>query len=1112
MGSIENYNQLIAKLEGFRRKYYLNQLLRGSLLFVGSILALYLVLSISESELYFSSGVRRVMLIGFLASALTTLSLWIVRPILKLNHISRTISDEEAARVIGRHFAEVEDKLLNILQLKHQADTSSTTDLLLASIDQKARRISVVPFANAIHLSDNRKYLKYTLPPLAVLLFILLAAPNVLREGTKRLIHSGTEFEKPAPFQFHVVSGLSVVQFEDFDLTVKVSGQALPQEVFIQTNDYRTRLEKQSPSEFTYRFRSVQDDLTFRLSGSGFDSREYTLKVIPKPMIVGFDIHLDYPDYVGKKDETVRNIGDLVVPEGTVMQWRFNSRNTSRIDLGFEGERVSAKRMGEELFTAERQALKSSPYRIVVANEYLPKGDSIGYNLAVIPDLYPSIFVERFEDSTNRDYLYFLGDASDDYGLGKVEFRYRLDRPDAPAAEEFLKAPVRAVIQKNQARFTYTWDVAGMALKPGDKVEYYFIVWDNDGVHGPKSARTAPMTFEMPTEAEFEKMDREERDELKEDMKEAIQEAHQLSAELEDLKAKLLQKQELGWEDKKRIEDLMKRQEDLQKQVENIKNQLQQNHDQQRDFKEIDERIAEKQKKLEDLFEDVLSEEMKKLMEEMEKLLEELQKNQMMDQLEDFQFTDEQLEKELDRMLELFKQLEFEQKMTEAIEELKELAEEQEQLSEETEEMSKEESQESQEKQAEIDQKFEDLKKELKELEKMNSELEFPNALPNTDPQQQEISEEMKKAMEQLQDKQMQKAAGSQKNSSQKMEQLAEQLESMMASGEMEQTMLDMQATRQLLENLIRVSFDQEEVMHELDKVQINTPQYNKLVQQQHKIQQDAKMIEDSLQALSKRVMEISSFVNKEMAAINRSMDGALAMLADRRKAEARARQQYVMTGMNNLALMLDEVLQAMQQQMSMMMPGNQMCQKPGSGQTMSQMRQMQQQLNQQMENLKGEMKKGEGKGQGPGNMSKQLAELAAKQAALRKALEEYGKNNPDPDAEEKGGGNGDLDKLADEMEKTEEDLVNKRLTGELLERQKDILIRLLEAEKAERERETSPERESKTAEEISRELPPSLEEYLKKRQADIEWYKTVPPSLKPFYRKLVESYFDALD
>ncbi len=41
--------------------------------------------------------------------------------------------------------------------------------------------------------------------------------------------------------------------------------------------------------------------------------------------------------------------------------------------------------------------------------------------------------------------------------------------------------------------------------------------------------------------------------------------------------------------------------------------------------------------------------------------------------------------------------------------------------------------------------------------------------------------------------------------------------------------------------------------------------------------------------------------------------------------------------------------------------------------------------------------------------------------------------------------------------------------------------------------------------------MPPSLEEYIKKREAEIEMFKTVSPSLRPYYKMLVEEYYKSL-
>lgn len=100
---------------------------------------------------------------------------------------------------------------------------------------------------------------------------------------------------------------------------------------------------------------------------------------------------------------------------------------------------------------------------------------------------------------------------------------------------------------------------------------------------------------------------------------------------------------------------------------------------------------------------------------------------------------------------------------------------------------------------------------------------------------------------------------------------------------------------------------------------------------------------------------------------------------------------------------------------------------------------------------------------------------------------------------------------IIDQMDKIEIDLVNKRLNNEMLQRQEKILTRLLEAEKAQREREFDNKRKAESGEAKERKMPPSMEEYLKKREAEIDLYKSVSPSLRPYYKMLVEEYFNSL-
>lgn len=1107
MTNLDNYTLLIQKLDQFIRKYYINQLLRGSLLAFGLILLLFLSFNLLEYQFYFSKSIRKILFYSFIGISATALFGWVFLPLLHYFRLGKIISKTQAAVIIGDHFSNVKDKLLNILQLHEQSKSFDHKELILAGINQKSEEVRPVPFRAAINLSQNKRYLKYALPPLLLLLIIFLAAPGMIKESTKRLIQNNKEFERPAPFRFVVQNkDLSVVQFSDFLLHITVEGDQLPNEAFIEFDNFQYRLTKDAGNKFSYSFNNVEKDTRFRLLGANVSSTELALKVLKKPNIASFEVTLDFPAYTGRIDEKLNNIGDLNIPIGTQIDWVFTAENTDGIEVRFSSDnrRENITRFSDDLFTYKKRALTNETYTLLVSNEFLDKADSIQYAIAIIPDLYPSISAEKFQDSTDEKLLYFIGEAADDYGLTSLSFNYRIAKANREEGE--LKIIRLEKPQGKQTQFEHAFDLNTIELKPGEQLSYYFEVYDNDAVNGNKPARTSIMTYAKPTLEEYKAMADKNEEEIKENLAKSIEESKKIQEELKKLREKMLQQKDIDWQTRKELEKLLERQKELEKQIQEAKENFQENLKNQEEFSKNDQEILEKQEQLEELFNEALSEELKEMMEKIEKLLEELNKDEALEMMEDFEMNDEQLEKELDRMLELFKQLELEKEMQESLEELQELAEQQEELSEKTEkgETPQEQLKEEQEK---INEKFEEIEQKMEEIEQKNEELENPKELEDQEEERQEIQEELDNSQEQLQQNQNQKASQSQKNAAQKMKQMANSMAMQMQASEMDQMMEDMESLRQLLENLVSLSFDQESLMESIAETEVNTPKYTEEVQKQFKLNDDFTLIEDSLQALSKRVFQIESFVTEKVTEIKDQMGETIDLLEERKVPESTDQQQRIMKNVNDLALMLSEVMNQMQQQMAAAMQGgNQECPNPGQGQQPNgaspsdKLSKGQQNLNQQLRQMK------EGLEKGQGGTSRQFAEMAARQAALQKALRDKQKK-----LQEQGQGSEEIQDLLEQMDKVETDLVNKKLTNEILKRQEDILTRLLEHEKAEREREFEEKRKSETAQPQPRELPPSLEEYLKKRKAEIDLLKTVSPALKPYYKSLVEEYFNSL-
>jgi hypothetical protein len=288
--------------------------------------------------------------------------------------------------------------------------------------------------------------------------------------------------------------------------------------------------------------------------------------------------------------------------------------------------------------------------------------------------------------------------------------------------------------------------------------------------------------------------------------------------------------------------------------------------------------------------------------------------------------------------------------------------------------------------------------------------------------------------------------------------------------------------------------------------------------------------VKDSLYELAKRQPKIASFIDDELKIISVNHKLSVDDIDERRRRELGLHQQLAMTSYNNLALMLNESLQQQQKQQqeqqkqksgsgSCTKPGGKGMPKPGEGMNPGNMKEM---LKKQLEEMeKGSKPGGKKPGDKPGEGSKpgkdgqggegglgnkQIAKMAAEQNAIRRRIEELRKElNKDG----KGSGNA-LNPLINELEKQQEDLINKRFSPEMINRQKDILTRLLESEKAMRERGFEEKRESKSG--INRDNGNQIrfDEYNKQKLRQIELLRSVDPIYNKYYKDKANQYFNS--
>ncbi|MET1056379.1 MAG: hypothetical protein ABWY16_13820, partial [Pedobacter sp.] len=773
MGS--NYEILLSKINEFRRKFYLNKLLRGTIYTLTLLLSLYLLLFVLIYYVRPAPYIKTILFYGYLLLLSVSAGLGIVKPALAYLSLSKVLSLEESATLIGNHFEPIRDKLLNTLQLKALADLSpSQNQLILAGIDQKINELKPIPFSKAISLHDNKKYIKYFLAPLALILLIAIIAPVVWREGTRSFIQYNKEILPAAPFNFVLRSpGMIVTQGDDLTIDLELRGDQLPQEVYLEEGVNTFKLERKDNSRFSYMFKNLQQDQTFRFSAGGFESKAYIVTVKPRPSVLNVQATLSYPSYLEKKNEVIANAGDLILPEGTTVTWKIYTENAATLLFTLNGH-VKELSFANNETSYQAQLRKSQNYQIVPKNNFSVHPDSVNHKIEVIPDLAPLISAIETVDSLSSKARYFSGNISDDHGFSSLKFVYVIKENTAEIKRVSTSLPIHPAQLENA--FLYFWDLKNLNLKAGQVIEYYLEVADNDAVNGAKKTRSAIKTFMPLSDQALAKQQNTSSSNLKQQMNSAIRLAAEVERDSKKLGENLLDKKELSFEDKKDINQLLEKQKKLEEAVKDIQQAKKKNSNDQAENESAKTAIADKQKQIDDLFNNVLDPKTKALLEKLQSLMDQNNKDQVQNELSKMNMDNKSLKNELDRVLELYKQLEFEQNLQNKIDRLKKLSETQKALAEQTQDK-KADAPELKKQQEKTVQEFRELQKELQQLDQKNQALERPNNFQPMEKESRTVEKQQQQSMENLDKKQQQKAAENQKKAAQEMQKMAKELE-----------------------------------------------------------------------------------------------------------------------------------------------------------------------------------------------------------------------------------------------------------------------------------------------------------------------------------------------
>ncbi len=845
---------------------------------------------------------------------------------------------------------------------------------------------------------------------------------------------------------------------------------------------------------------NLNEDLVYQVRALDHVSPVYRISVRDLPRAAGFRIRYEYPAYCGLSSEGQNAItGDLVAPRGTraLVEVLLNrSVDAAAVEIE-KGARVQGT-LGERLARFSVPIHGDGRYRIHLTD---PRGRNVDlgpYDIKSIPDRAPTVTIvspSPVEDVTRDLSTTILAGATDDYGVRKVLLRYRV-RDGQPTVETLHdeKDGVRELAVR------YDWPLHGFNLLPGEEVQYEVGAQDGNAVDGPQLTWSETRTLRFPSAAEILSSVERQQDESVATLEDAIRNAKTLQEKSEELERDMGRTRELPWEKGQDIQKTLEGQQALREQIDKVAEKLGQDADKLSQSRSLNAELVQKLNELHQLLNQLHDQSILRAMQKVQDALKKMNPQDLERAMKEMKLTQEDVVRNLEKTIELLKQIKMEEKLEALAERAADMVRRQMALNDSL-------------ARAKQPGEMKDLAKTEKEIQKLSKEQQaaldsLTAELKKMDKESGEDAENQRERMKDLYpvfQKSMDQMDQAMKDQARESTQdLEHQLEAMRS------------AMNKMKENFsLRRKNDTGKRMDAAiaDLLEIADAQEDLLQDQQSQAGQRASTqqgLEETTEGAANRIGELGKktlFITPEvMQALGRA-------LANQKNAVGRFSMEDMIGGL----VSSKEATIALNQAATALLKGRDAMNQAKSSTGFQEAMQQMQSLAGDQENLNGQslsMLPGNQGSQGQAgrltpDQAGALGRMAAEQEAIRQGLQQamnkLGENG--------GGAMGQLGQTAEDMKKVAEDLRGGRLNQETVERQQRILSRLLDAPRSVEKRDYSRRRTSRPGVDVVRSSPGALSPDLLKSKPSLAALlaRGGRDPVSPRYRALVDQYFQAI-
>jgi hypothetical protein len=281
---MDNYNTLLARVRAVRRKWRMQELVRGISLFLASTVAL-LVLGVWGADLFgFKPGAVWVMRILTGSAVVYVAVRFFGVP------VRRRVSDVQVAQFIEERYPQLEDRLVTAVEFGDSRKISSgMLDLLIRDALSQVKRVDFSVFV------DRRRVAAYSAAgagSFLTLLALLNWGPSFFPYGFDRLYVPWAEASVQTRSTIMVLPGnVDVARGTDQQIKAQLLGFDSPDvQLFIQpekTTQWSPLNMEPEPrgSGFLYLLLDLQSSMKYYVEAKGVRSSQYTIRVVDVPRV-----------------------------------------------------------------------------------------------------------------------------------------------------------------------------------------------------------------------------------------------------------------------------------------------------------------------------------------------------------------------------------------------------------------------------------------------------------------------------------------------------------------------------------------------------------------------------------------------------------------------------------------------------------------------------------------------------------------------------------------------------------------------------------------------------------------------------------------------------------